>query len=109
MFRIILLKSFLLALIFAFSTNAVANGLVEKSASVNAIAISGLNGADSKFMIAEATLEEKGAMQQLAADTGVGSQGSDQVVERSMSGGCSVGCSQGCSSGCSQGCSMGCR
>lgn len=104
-----LMKSFLLVLAFVLSSHAMAGGLISKSVSANVAEIGSLSTGDSKFLIVDAQLSEKGSIEKLAKNTGVGSQGSDQVVERSMQGGCSVGCSTGCSVGCSVNCSMGCR
>ena len=95
-----LIKSTLLVLAFVLSSQAMAGSLINKSVSSNMSEISSLSTADSKFLIADVKLSEKGSVERLAENTGVGSQGSDQVIERSMQGGCSVGCSTGCSMGC---------
>lgn len=95
-----LIKSTLLVLAFVLSSQAMAGSLINKSVSSNVSEISSLSTADSKFLIADVKLSEKGSVEKLAENTGVGSQGSDQVIERSMQGGCSVGCSTGCSMGC---------
>ena len=95
-----LIKSTLLVLAFVLSSQAMAGSLINKSVSSNVSEISSLSTADSKFLIADVKLSEKGSVEKLAENTGVGSQGSDQVIERSMQGGCSVGCSVGCSMGC---------
>ena len=95
-----LIKSTLLVLAFVLSSQAMAGSLINKSVSSHVSEISSLSTADSKFLIADVKLSEKGSVEKLAENTGVGSQGSDQVIERSMQGGCSVGCSTGCSMGC---------
>lgn len=86
-----LIKSTLLVLAFVLSSQAMAGSLINKSVSSNVSEISSLSTADSKFLIADVKLSEKGSVEKLAENTGVGSQGSDQVIERSMQGGCSVG------------------
>jgi hypothetical protein len=104
-----MMKFLLVAFMLALSSQSMAGGLVNKSTSANATEINSLGTGDTKFIITDAQLTGKGDIEKLAANAGVGTQGSDQVIERSTYGGCSAGCSSGCSVGCSMNCSMGCR